>query len=152
MAAEAPRRNPGTIVLALVLALLGAWVWHAARGMSVMASVFPFTIAAVLIASSLGSLVLELARPAPPEATGGSWPRRLLLIAVLLAWALLLPVLGFAVTSLAAFLLVALIGNHDPWTPARAAAVALAALVGIGGAWLLLTRVLQVPMPQALLF
>lgn len=160
-----PRRRdwPGMIG-AILFILLGLWVLQQSRSMTAMGSVFPVAIAIAMIVFSIALLIANL-RPrmavregaAVPEetiraGTAESTPRRLALVGVLVAWALLLPVIGFLVTSLVAFLAVLVIANYDNWTARRAIGFIAGSAVVVVAFYLLLVEVLQVPMPAGLLF
>lgn len=150
-----PRRGDlGTIVLCVLFVALGIWMIAGSVGMSPLGAVFPRVIAGIMIASALGILGLRaLGRVGPQAAVEtGSVPRRLLLALVLVAWAALLPRLGFFATSLAGFLAVLAIAEYDRWTAKRTAAYVAAALALIGGFYLLFVEVLLVPVPRGALF
>jgi hypothetical protein len=165
VAAGRPRRRdwPGMIA-AVVFILLGLWVLQQSRSMTAMGSVFPTAIAIAMIVFSIALLITNL-RPrksvrdgatVPEEAirpgTAESTPRRLALVGILVAWALLLPVIGFLVTSLVAFLAILVTANYDSWTARRAIGFIAGSVVVVAAFYLLLVEVLQVPMPAGLLF
>lgn len=164
-ATDRPRRRdwPGTIA-AVIFILLGLWVLQQSRSMTAMGAVFPTAIAIAMIVFSIALLIANLRprktlqdgatvseetiRPRTAEST----PRRLALVGVLVAWALLLPVIGFLVTSLVAFLAVLVIANYDSWTARRVIGFVAGSVVVVAAFYLLLVKVLQVPMPAGLLF
>ena len=153
---DTPRRrgDAGTIVLCVLFVALGIWMIAGSFGMSPLGAVFPRVIAGIMIASALGILGLRaLGRVGPQaEVETGSTPRRLLLALALVAWAVLMPRLGFFTTSLAGFLAVLAIAEYDRWTARRTAAYVAAALALIGGFYLLFVQVLLVPVPRGALF
>ncbi len=111
----------------------------------------------VLAALSLALIalgVLGRGHPARAETAAGrvSNRRRGLLVVAFGLWVWLLPVVGFAVTSFAAFLALMAIGEHDrvgarTWLIRAAVAVAI-----VAGFWWLMADVLLLRMPRGLLF
>ena len=151
---SAARRDPASLILALVLVLIGGYVLFATASMSAMGAVFPRTIAIVMIVTSVLLAAVKLYRPSARSdaEAGGSPVRRATLIAVVLAWAVLFPYVGFVVTGLVAFFLVCLIAEHDRLTVPRLLLFAVVDLVLVVGTWLLLASVLNVPFPRGVLF
>ncbi|MGJ3265116.1 MAG: tripartite tricarboxylate transporter TctB family protein [Salinarimonas sp.] len=150
----ASRGDLGTIVLCVLFVALGGWMISGSFAMSPLGAVFPRVIAGIMIASALAILALRaVGRTGPtPAVETGSTPRRLLLCAVLVAWAVLMPRLGFFTTSIAGFLAVLAIAEYDRWTAKRTAAYVAAALALVGGFYLLFVEVLLVPVPRGVLF
>jgi hypothetical protein len=149
-----PRGDIGTMVLCVLFVALGIWMIAGSFGMSPLGAVFPRVIAGIMIASALAILALRaLGRTGPPPAVEtGSTPRRLLLALALVAWAVLMPRLGFFTTSILGFLAVLAIAEYDRWTAKRTAAYVAAALALVGGFYLLFVEVLLVPVPRGVLF
>ena len=155
MPTEAKTRDLPTIVLAALFVLIGGYVLWATQTMSAMGAVFPRTIAGVLVLASLALLVVQLLRPgraAPEDASvGGSTSRRLAVVAVMLAWALLFPTLGFVTSGIVAFVVIALAANYDRLGPQRAALYLGTAVVVVVLFWLLMRNVLNIPVPAGVL-
>jgi hypothetical protein len=109
-------RDYAGIAFALGFIALGVWAIAETREMSDLGATFPRTIGIAMIGFAVAFIVLTLVRAprerAPPEY--GSTPRRVALIALTAIWILLLPVAGFYVTSLGAFLALCFIANYDP--------------------------------------
>lgn len=148
------RDLPG-LAIALVLIGIGGGVLLGTSAMSPMAAVFPRTIALAMMVAAALLAMQSLRRRAAREADArpdGSMVRRALLMVSMLAWALLLPVLGFVTTGLAGFVALLAIANHDGWRPGRTLAYLTVALVTVLLAWLLLRQVLNVPLPRGVLF
>ncbi|MBO6674782.1 MAG: tripartite tricarboxylate transporter TctB family protein [Rhizobiales bacterium] len=101
---------------ALVLFALGAYAMWEANAMSVMGRVFPTLASMGLL---LGSIALAtrafIWQPAPVFAVG-TVARPLLLLAVLIGWAVFLPVVGFVPVSIAGALLVSLVAEQEQRT------------------------------------
>lgn len=140
-------------VLALVMIVIATGAIVFSRDMSVMAGIFPRTIAGLLLVFSVALLVKSLVAPprrARPEP--GSVGRRLGLIAVMLAWSFALKWLGFVVASVASAALLAGLAHYHAWTLRRAIGYSLALALIIGGFYILFAIVLNVPLPAGLLW
>ena len=97
---ETAKRLKDVVVLLLV-ASAGIFALHAADEMTTFGSIFPRFASDVIVVGSAALLVQALffqraAVAATSPASGRAW----LLALLLLAWALLLPITGFVVTSL----------------------------------------------------
>lgn len=158
------RRDWPGMIMAILFILLGLWVLQQSHAMSAMGSIFPRAIAIAMIVFSIGLLIVNLWRTrgarggttvpdeTVPAGTAESTPRRLALVGLLVAWALLLPVIGFLVTSIIAFLGILVVANYDSWTLKRMVVYAAISAVTVLAFYLLLVQVLLVPMPVGLLF
>ena len=146
------RDLPG-LAVALGLMILGVLFLVEGASLSAMGGVFPMPIAAIMVVTGVLFVAQRLLRPSRPaeRASGDVW-RRLAVIAVLLAWAILFPLIGFVVTGIVAFLAIFVIAQHDPWTPRAAITGIAVALVATLVAWWLMARVLYIPMPRGVLF
>lgn len=151
-----PRRDYGTIVFAALFVLLGLWVLWQSVGMSPLGAVFPRTIAIAMVVFSAALIGMHLWRAPAPQTEEPKQPeshlRRAGLVGVMLLWVFSIPIIGFAVTSLIAFLLIIVIANYDPWTPRQGTLYALSALLVVAGFYLLFGYALNVPMPTGILF
>ena len=143
-------------LLASALALLiGASALWGTSDMSNLGSVFPTTAAAVLIGAAILLAVRSLLRrpTTQPEASvppRTEWWRLGAVIAILLAWALLLKPLGFLLTSAAGMLALGPVVMREPMT-ARASLLHLAAAaILVLGFWLLMVRVLRLAVPAGI--
>ncbi|WP_375573264.1 tripartite tricarboxylate transporter TctB family protein [Ahrensia marina] len=132
---------------ALVLFAFGAYAMWEATSMSVMGRVFP-TLASVGLL--LGSLALAvrafLWQPAPVFAVG-TVARPLLLLAVLLGWALFLPVVGFVPVSIAGALLISLVAEQERRTRRSLLTQAAALIALVVFIALVFGQVLKVNLP-----
>ncbi|PWE48339.1 C4-dicarboxylate ABC transporter permease [Thioclava sp. NG1] len=152
---EHKQRDLPEVMFAILFIALGITIYLGASGMSALGSVFPKTIAAVLIAFSALLIVMNLRRPA-----GGSFKlanrntgamRRISLGVVLLAWVFLMPVIGFLVTSMIAFVAIMIVADYDR-PPAKTWAIwILSGLLICTGFWWLMANVLLLRMPAGLL-
>ncbi|MBZ8133845.1 tripartite tricarboxylate transporter permease [Afifella sp. IM 167] len=143
-----------SVVVGLILAGAGIVTLVDAAGYTDPDSaVFPRAVAIVLIVASLGAVARALFgirnRSAPRS---GSTVRRVALLLVMLAAALLLPWTGFLATMLVAFMAIILIAMHDPWTPRRAIIFPLAGILTVVAFTALFRYALYVPLPEARLF
>ncbi|MEQ3624747.1 MAG: tripartite tricarboxylate transporter permease [Celeribacter sp.] len=149
------RDLPGMAIAAGFI-LLGVIVYVGALSLSPLGAVFPKTIAAALIGFSVLLIVMNLRRPSGGPLAGIEFAegsgRRLALAVVMLAWVMLMPVIGFLVTSLVAFMAIMVIADYDR-PPPRIWAIWIVsgALICIGF-WWLMANVLLLRMPMGVLF
>jgi putative tricarboxylic transport membrane protein len=126
--------------------------------MTAMGSVFPTALATALALLSAILLALQVGRPAAQRRadsgrdTQPSTARRVAIVIVLLAWAFLVPVVGFFVTGIAAFLAIIAIATFDRLEPRVVAQYGMAALLIVSAFQLLMTHVLNLRMPNGMLF
>ncbi|HET8729217.1 MAG TPA: tripartite tricarboxylate transporter TctB family protein [Alphaproteobacteria bacterium] len=159
MSNESRRRDWPGMIVAIVFILLGLWVIQQSLSMSALGSIFPRTIAIALIAFSTILLVANLrpvrgtrapdqeAASASPEST----PRRLALVIIMLAWVLLMPVIGFLVSSVSAFLAILAVANYDGWTAKRTVVYVVTTVVVVAAFYFLMVEVLLIPVPRGFL-
>jgi putative tricarboxylic transport membrane protein len=143
----------GAAVVAAILALVALAALWGARNFSSMGSWFPNTISVILLGASLLAAWRSLrgrGRKDRSMARDGAL-RSGLLIVVLLAWILLLETTGFVVTSIAAFLVLALVANRDPLTPKRIAGYVIASAVIVLAFHFLFVDILKVQLPRGTL-
>jgi hypothetical protein len=150
---ERSKRDVASVFSAVGFILLGIFALWGTRDMSSLGSVFPRTIGSAMIAFSAIYIVWRWFKPhlveQPPP---GSIPRRLMLVAIMVLWALLLHQVGFFVTSVVASLLLLLVANYDRWTPARAVGYVVSTLAVVGGLYSVFAFALKVPLPAGILF
>lgn len=161
MSETAPRPDrrpdwPGAVAALAFLAVGGYAVAESLR-MTPLGAVFPRTIGAVLLALSALQLARCLAgRPGGAALEegerGGSVARRAALAAVVLAWALAFPVVGFVVASLAGAFALSFIAEFERISPLAHAVRVAVLLAMVGLFYWLMTAVLNIPMPRAWLF
>jgi putative tricarboxylic transport membrane protein len=149
-----PRRDVGGMVFAALFVLLGAYALWDTQDISPLGSVFPVTMASAMMLLSLLYIGVALARPGPARErdSGESTPRRVLLVVVLFAWVASMPWLGFALSGLGGFLLLAAVAHHDPWTPRRTLVYGLVGVAVVAGFQALFAIALKVPLPKSALF
>ncbi|TJZ85537.1 tripartite tricarboxylate transporter permease [Paracoccus hibiscisoli] len=126
-----------------------------ARGLSPMAAAFPYAIGGTLAGLSVLQILRSLRGQGGINAEGAGADgtvRGLVLAATMLGWALVFPHLGLFVTSLAACIILMLTGQFGRLTARRLAVYLACLLAMVVGFYLTLDRVLNVPLPQALLF
>lgn len=139
--------------LGIAVLALCTWMGLAARGFSPFASIFPLFIAtgcglltvALIVLAVLGRL------PTPPVATG-SRLRRLGLVVAIALWVALIPPFGFALASVAGFVLVGVVAKYEPWTRRQWLLFCLLALACSTVVTLFFVEALSVPLPQGRLF
>ena len=144
-----PRPHYAGIAGAAFFIVMGALaLWHS-REFSALGSVFPRTIATLMILLSIAYVATTLLRPRDEEAqvAGSAWRRGALMV-VFVAWSLLLERAGFLATSVAAFIAILVIANYDRWTPRMVVGYGLAGAAVLGGLYAIFRFVLQVPLPE----
>lgn len=145
------RGSDACLAIVMLGIALGA-LWFS-NDMSIMASVFPRTIASLVLVFSAALLLRSLlGKPTRPRPEPGSVARRLGLIVVLLVWSLALKWLGFVTSSLLSATCLALLSHYHGWTPRRAAGYAVVLLLIIGLFYGLFAILLNVPLPVGLLW
>ncbi|AMN52421.1 C4-dicarboxylate ABC transporter permease [Labrenzia sp. CP4] len=153
---EGKTRNLPSMVIAALLIALGVWTYTAAGSMSPLGSVFPKTISVALMVFSAMLIVQHIRRPAGPASTNPAFDsgtrRRTALGAVMMAWVIAMPEIGFLATSLVAFGLIMAIADYDRpavrvWLIWSVAGIAICT-----GFWWLMANVLLLRMPAGLLF
>ncbi|WP_027133293.1 tripartite tricarboxylate transporter permease [Geminicoccus roseus] len=147
----------GAVALAAAFFLIAVGAIWSTRGMSAMGSIFPTTISATLAVLALVLIGLGVAgrgRPSKAETMAGpvSNRRRAVLVLVFGLWVWLMPVLGFAASSLAAFLALTVVAEHEE-VPARDWVIrAIVSVAIVAAFWWLMSVVLLLRMPNGLLF
>ncbi|MBN8184723.1 tripartite tricarboxylate transporter permease [Roseibium aggregatum] len=153
---EGKTRNLPSMVIAALLIALGVWTYTAAGSMSPLGSVFPKTISVALMVFSAMLIVQHIRRPTGPASTNPAFDsgtrRRTALGAVMMAWVIAMPEIGFLATSLVAFGLIMAIADYDRpavrvWLIWSVAGIAICT-----GFWWLMANVLLLRMPAGLLF
>jgi putative tricarboxylic transport membrane protein len=147
---------PGTAA-ALGFLALGGYAVAESYAMTPLGAVFPRTVGALMAGLSLVQLVRCLRGRAGPRSGeggegGGSAVRRAAMAAILLVWALVFPVVGFLVTGTLAGLALLFVAEFEPVPPRTLALRAAAVVAMVLISWWLMTAVLLIPMPAALLF
>lgn len=138
---------PGAAGSVIAIAIGAAALTYSGE-FSTLGSVFPRTVATLMIALGLVYIVFTLrGRTARGPRAEGSHVRRVGVMAVMLAWAFTLQPLGFLPSSAAAFALLLALANHDRWTARRAVLFAAAGAGMLGGLYFLFKQVLLVPLP-----
>jgi hypothetical protein len=153
-AKAAPRSDTGGAVVAALLIAFACFVlWDTLSYKDSDSYVFPRTFAVVLIVASLAHIIVWLiGRTAPEAPSAGSWVRRMLLVAVMLAGALAMPLVGFIPASLPIFGALLLVAMYDRWTPFRIVVYPLVGAAIVLGFYYIFQELLLVPLPAATLF
>lgn len=159
-----PHDLPGTALAVLFVALGIVLILQTGR-MSPLGSVFPITVSAAMIVFSLALILrnvvlgMRAVRPAasepdaaPSETGHESTPRRLLFLLAMIAWIVLIPILGFFVASVAAYFAIMLVATHDRTPLREGALLVLIGFVILTVFYLVMAKVLLIPMPTGLFF
>jgi putative tricarboxylic transport membrane protein len=157
-AVQTKYRDLPAVLFSLFFIGVGVAAYMQTKDMSAMGSVFPTTIAAALVLLSGLLIAFQIGRPAAPtkaaspgKAKESTW-RRLSIIVAMGIWALLLPSIGFFVTSLVAFLVLIAIATFDRPSARAMAIYGVAAIAIVGAFQLLMDKVLGLRMPEGLFF
>lgn len=148
-------RDVGGMVTAAFFILLGAVLYYDTTTMLDRDSyVFPRAVIAAMVGLSLAVIIMNLVRP-EAETEGperGSGMRRAGLVAAMAAATALMPVLGFVVSGLIAFMIIMVLAMYDPWTRFRLIVYPVVGLAIVIGFYVLFKEVLYVPLPTGILF
>lgn len=157
-AVQANYRDVPAMLFGVLFVVMGVLAYVQTKDMSSMGSVFPGALAAALVLLAVILFAFQVGRPKAPakaEVPGElkpSSPRRLAIIVAMVIWALLLPSIGFFVTSLLAFLVLTAIASFERPSYRELALYAVTALIIVGGFQLLMDKALGMRMPAGLLF
>lgn len=109
MTSQAPHRRPGELIFALLLVMFSVAAFWQAYGISGFSGktepgVFPMIASSVMMISSAVILVSAARQPGPAKGTPGFFTevlttRHLVLIVLVLGYVLLMPQLGFVLSS-----------------------------------------------------
>ncbi|WP_280570686.1 tripartite tricarboxylate transporter TctB family protein [Chromohalobacter sp. 296-RDG] len=145
------RSSDRILALVIIVIAIGALVFS--RDMSIMASVFPRTIATLLLIFSIALLIRAFVScPQIPKPQPGSLRRRLGLVGVLLLWSFTLKWLGFLIASILSATALASLAHYHGWTFKRALAYGLVLAGIIAFFYTLFAILLNVPLPVGLLW
>lgn len=155
MQASKRHRDVGGMVTAAFFILLGAVLYYDTTTMLDRDSyVFPRAVIAAMIGLSLAVIIMNLVRP-EAETGGperGSVVRRAGLVVAMVAAIALMPVLGFVVSGLIAFMIIMVLAMYDPWTRFRLIVYPVVGIAIVVGFYVLFKEVLYVPLPTGILF
>lgn len=147
MTEPARRDVPGLVGCALAF-VIGIAALANSGEFSPLGSVFPRTIAGLMIMLALLYAGLALRRPQPQIAPApGSTARRVGTALVLLAWAFALQPVGFLFSSVCGCTALLLLAQHDRWTARTGLVYGLAMILVLGALYTLFRFVLKVPLP-----
>ncbi|GAB4167350.1 MAG: hypothetical protein Fur0039_05010 [Rhodocyclaceae bacterium] len=132
--------------------LIGAGVLVFSRDFSKLGAVFPRTIGWAMVLCSVASMLQGWFRPsAGPAPAAGSTPRRVLLAATMLAWAMALKEVGFLASGAGAFAILMFVASYERWTPRRLLTYLSLGAALLGGMYALFRFGLRVPLPAGAL-
>lgn len=155
-----PGKDLSGAVGSAFLGAVGLYVFVGSFGLSTMAAMFPRTIGAVLAILALVQIAAALTGRSARAVEAGSsvadqaegLGRRLVLVATMIGWALLFPVIGMFVTSLMACVILMFTAQFGSLSHGRRAVYLGVALGMVTTFYLLMSQVLNIPMPRGLLF
>lgn len=145
---EAKRDVPGIVISAIVFGI-GILVLLEAREFSPMGSIFPRTVAAIMMIFCAAYMIVAWRRPQPVGVgEQGSSLRRVGLFAVLLLWSIAFSTVGFLTTSVIAYAAITLLATYGRWTASRVASRLVAGIAILALFYLLFKVALHVPLPS----
>ena len=122
--------------------------------MSDLGSIFPTTISLGMIVFALGLVAVILAgrgRPAAiPSEDAEGWTRRLILAAIMAVWVLVLPHVGFLLSSLVAFVAIMAVADYDRPGLRTWAIWAVSGFAIVAAFWWLMVEVLLLRVPSGI--
>lgn len=150
-------RDLTAIGFGALFVVLGVLAYQGTNDMSPMGQVFPRSLSIAMALLSAVLIAMQLRRPrlaaqATPSGPKASTFRRVAISAVLVAWAVTMPTVGFFATGLVAFLLIIAIASFERPTSKEMAFNAIVALLIVGGFYLTMENLLGIRMPIGLLF
>ncbi len=135
---------------------LGMYIILAAQRFEEIGKVTPVFIGTGIIFLAVLLLVAEFLSPnslPKIEKIKGSLPRRIVFVGLMVVWVSLLPYLGFLISSILAFILIsAAVPRKEKWSLSPFYFHAAAGVVTTVGFWLVLTTLLDVPLPELRIF
>ena len=144
-----PRRDVASMAASVGFIVIGIAAFSAAADFSMLGSVFPKTISALMIFFSALYLALCWLRPqGARQQEGGSRLRQIAVAVIMLIWGFVLGPVGFLTSSVIAFALLLVVAHYGRWSPRLALLYAGAGALVLGALYLLFKVVLQVPLPQ----
>ncbi|SEU09799.1 tripartite tricarboxylate transporter permease [Paracoccus homiensis] len=144
---------PGLAGAAIFLTL-SVWILAQAQALSTMAAAFPLAVGMAMATLSLLQILRSWRGYATTDMEAGSddaTGRGAVLAVTMLLWALLFPVLGMFTTSLTACAVLTMTGQFGRPRLRQLAIYSLSVLVMVSAFYLLMVRVLNIPMPVGLL-
>lgn len=144
------------IIYALGFIILGSLMIAGTKNLSPLGSVFPLTIAIIMIVLSVMligfAIVKKSSHVKTPKEDKHANLHRISLTFAMLAWVFLLPVLGFFVSSLLAFFAIMFIADYDKPSLKVWLVWALTGTLIVGAFWWSMTHILLLRMPSGLFF
>ena len=149
------QRDNSSIGMACLFILLAVvFIWDTTAMLDSDSYVFPRAVAIAMIVFSLALIVWHLVKPrrGPGESTAASTPRRVALVATMLAGCLAMPWLGFLIPGMLTFGLLMLIAMYDRWSVKAMILYPIVAIAIVVGFYTLFGNLLQVPLPVGTFF
>jgi putative tricarboxylic transport membrane protein len=151
-------RDVPAIIFGALFIGLGVLAYMETRDLSPMGAVFPKTLSVALVLFSVMLIAFQIGRPAArkkqadPAAVKPSNIRRFATIVIMALWVALLPMVGFFVTSLAAFFCLTAVASFARPSARTIFTYMIVATAIVGTFQVLMANVLLLRMPAGLLF
>ena len=150
------KRDTGGIICAALFILVGvACLYETTQMTDPDSYVFPRMVIAGLMGLSLLLIVNSVLKPynevTEPGLTGGrvpSTPRRVLLVVSMMGSTLLMPVIGFLLAGLSAFISLMLLAQYEGWRKSKLLLYVFVAASIVCGFYGVFSYLLNVPLPE----
>tara|TARA_R100000655_G_scaffold76286_1_gene115341 strand:- start:933 stop:1394 length:462 start_codon:yes stop_codon:yes gene_type:complete len=140
-----------------VFTLVGILLWIQTKDYSALGSVFPRTMAFFMVVTAVLLLVRSVMESPAPQAEATTDKaadilRGIALIAIMIAWLILIDPLGLLLASILAFACLVIVSERDNSSPVRMIFIMLCGVLMIWGFTLVMSEVMMIPIPRATLF
>jgi hypothetical protein len=153
-----PKVDLGGMLVAAILILVAiVALWDTTNMADADSFIFPRAIAIAMIGFCSLFIVWQFLSPSIGKndeagVVGGSTLRRVGLVLVMLASALLMPWLGFLLSGVLVFASIMALAMYDRWTPFRRLVFPLVGIAIVLGFYFMFAQLLLVPLPVGTLF
>jgi len=148
----------GGIIVSVLMIIIGVIaIWDTTSMIDSDSYVFPRVVAGSMIGLSILFIVKQLVAPSigrndEAGSVGGSYIRRACLVVAMVVCALLMPLIGFMLSGILAFMAIMMPAMYDKWTTKLMVIFPLVGVAIVGGFYLVFAELLLVPLPVGTIF
>jgi hypothetical protein len=147
----------GMVVAAILIFVAVVAIWDTTDMTDSDSFIFPRAIAVSMISFCILFIVQQMISPSIGKndeagVQGGSTPRRIGLVSVMVISSLLMPWLGFLISGVLAFSSIMMLAMFDEWTLSRRLIFSLSGIAIVVGFYIVFAQLLLVPLPIGTLF
>lgn len=148
----------GGIIVSVLMIMIGVIaIWDTTSMIDSDSYVFPRVVAGSMIALSILFIVKQFFIPSMGRndeagSAGGSHIRRVCLVVAMVVCALLMPLIGFLLSGILAFMAIMMLAMYDEWTVKLRVVFPLVGVAIVGGFYLMFAKLLLVPLPVGVIF